>query len=150
MAAKGKTVESNYTVHESVIVSIIRRAISGIPGMVRLAGTSLVSDLADLVGSKNVFDRSIQVNSEGDGSISVVIRITAEYGTDFRKTASEIQRICHEQITSFTGMKVKAINLEIFDVDDMPKEEAQDEAEATGDEASATRPEDDDPEQSIV
>ena len=41
-------------VHESVIASIVRKAACAVPGVVRLAGSSLVDNLAEIDGSKRM------------------------------------------------------------------------------------------------
>ena len=39
-------------VHESVVASIIRKAACSVPGVIRLAGNTLVDNIAEFVGSK--------------------------------------------------------------------------------------------------
>ena len=111
-----------YTVHESVIISLARKAVEGIPGFIRFSGTSLVSDLADLVGSKRRFDKSIVV-TENEGDVSLEILIVAAYGAKFGEVAAAVQKAVYDQIVDFTGMKVKSIDIVITDTEDVPEEE---------------------------
>jgi len=111
-----------YTVHESVIISLARKAVEGIPGFIRFSGTSLVSDLADLVGSKRRFDKSIVV-TENEGDVSLEILIVAAYGAKFGDVAAAVQKAVYDQIVDFTGMKVKSIDVVITDTEDIPEEE---------------------------
>ena len=114
-----------FTVHESVIISLARKAVTGIPGFIRFSGTSIVSDLADLVGSKRRFDKSIVVTESGN-DVSLEILIVAAYGCKFAEVASAIQKAVYDQIVDFTGLNVKSIDVVITDTEDAPEEEKAD------------------------
>ena len=116
---------SAYTVHESVIISLARKAVAGIPGFVRFSGSSIVSDLADLVGSKRRFDKSIVV-TEGENEVSLEILIVAAYGSKFNEVAAAVQKAVYHQIVDFTGMKVKSIDVVITETEDAPAEPKDD------------------------
>ena len=124
--SKKTTVEpASYTVHESVIISLARKAVVGIPGFIRFSGSSIVSDLADLVGSKRRFDKSIVV-TESDGAISLEILIVAAYGSKLGEVAAAVQKAVYHQIVDFTGMNVKSIDVVITDTEDVPEEDKKD------------------------
>lgn len=110
---------SNYTVHESVIISLARKAMDGIPGFVRFSGSSIVSDLADLIGSRHRFDKSIVVTESGN-DVSIEILIVAAYGSNFVEVAAAIQKAVYHQVVDFTGMNVKNIDVVITDTEDSP------------------------------
>ena len=115
-----------YTVHESVIISLARKAVEGIPGFIRFSGSSIVSDLADLVGSKRRFDKSIVVTESGS-DVSLEILIVAAYGSHLGEVASAVQKAVYHQIVDFTGMNVKSIDVVITDTEDAPQEDKADE-----------------------
>ena len=115
-----------FTVHESVIISLARKAVEGIPGFIRFSGSSIVSDLADLVGSKRRFDKSIVVTESGS-EVSLEILIVAAYGASFSKVAAAVQKAVYDQIVDFTGMKVKSIDVVITETEDAPEEPRDDE-----------------------
>ena len=117
---------ATFTVHESVIISLARKAVEGIPGFIRFSGSSIVSDLADLVGSKRRFDKSIVVTESGS-DVSLEILIVAAYGSDFGKVAAAVQKAVYDQIVDFTGMKVKSIDVVITETEDAPEEPRDDE-----------------------
>ena len=119
---------ATFTVHESVIISLARKAVEGIPGFIRFSGSSIVSDLADLVGSKRRFDKSIVVTESGS-EVSLEILIVAAYGSNFGKVAAAVQKAVYDQIVDFTGMNVKNIDVVITDTEDAPKEEKSDDGE---------------------
>ena len=116
---------STFTVHESVIISLARKAVEGIPGFIRFSGSSIVSDLADLVGSKRRFDKSIVVTESGS-DVSLEILIVVAYGVKFAEVASAVQKAVYDQIVDFTGMNVKSIDVVITDTEDVPEEGKQD------------------------
>ena len=116
---------ATFTVHESVIISLARKAVEGIPGFIRFSGSSLVSDLADLVGSKRRFDKSIVVTESG-GEVSLEILIVAAYGSKFGEVAAAVQKAVYDQIVDFTGMKVKSIDVVITETEDAPEETQDD------------------------
>ena len=114
------------TVHESVIISLARKAVAGIPGFIRFSGSSIVSDLADLVGSKRRFDKSIVVTESGN-DVSLEILIVVAYGSKFAEVAAAVQKAVYDQIVDFTGMNVKSIDVVITDTEDAPEEGKADE-----------------------
>ena len=127
--SKQPAAESNaYTVHESVIISLARKAVEGIPGFIRFSGSSIVSDLADLVGSKRRFDKSIVVTESGN-DVSLEILIVVAYGSKFGEVAAAVQKAVYHQIVDFTGMNVKSIDVVITDTEDAPVAEKVDEGD---------------------
>ena len=123
--SKQNAAESTYTVHESVIISLARKAVVGIPGFIRFSGSSIVSDLADFVGSKRRFDKSIVVTESGN-EISLEILIVAAYGAKLAEVAAAVQKAVYHQIVDFTGMNVKSIDVVITDTEDAPEAEKSD------------------------
>ena len=117
-----------YTVHESVIISLARKAVEGIPGFIRFSGSSIVSDLADLVGSKRRFDKSIVVTESGN-DVSLEILIVVAYGAKFGEVAAAVQKAVYHQIVDFTGMNVKSIDVVVTDTEDAPETEESDDEE---------------------
>ena len=120
-----------YTVHESVIISLARKAVEGIPGFIRFSGSSIVSDLADLVGSKRRFDKSIVVTENG-GEVSLEILIVAAYGSKFNEVAAAVQKAVYDQIVDFTGLQVKGIDVVVTDTEDAPEKKSDDDEVVEG------------------
>ena len=104
-------------VHESVIASIVRKATCAVPGVVRLAGSSLVDNLAEIVGSKKMYDRSIAIEM-GDNSVQVEVKVILAYGTHIPEVGREIQLAVIREISAITGMQVAKINVIIIDLED--------------------------------
>ena len=105
-------------VHESVLSSIVRKSTSSIPGVVRLAGNSFVDNIAEIVGSRRSFDRSVAIHLDGDAIRRMEIRIVAVYGAFLPEIAREVQRKVFEDVTNLTGMTVEKLDVVVMDVDD--------------------------------
>ena len=89
-----------------------------------LAGSSLVDNLAEIVGSKKMYDRAISINM-GDNSVQVEIKVILAYGTHIPEIAEAIQLAVIGEITKITGMQVNKVNVVIIDL-----EEEQDQSDA--------------------
>jgi len=119
--------ESAYKVHESVVISLARKAIEGIPGFVRFSGSSIVSELADLVGGRRHFDKSVVVTESGN-DVSLEILIVAAYGSNFAEVAAAVQKAVYHLVADVTGLNIKSIDVVVTDTEDV-KAESQDEAD---------------------
>lgn len=108
-------------VHESVIASIVRKATLEIEGVIRLAGSSLVDNLAEIVGSKKIQDRAIAVEMN-DTSVSVEVRVILEYGVLIPEVAEEIKESVAAEIVKLTGMTVARVNVVIMDLEDVQQD----------------------------
>ena len=113
----------NIRVHESVVSSIVRKAVLGTEGVVRFAGNSFVDNIAEFVGSKAIQDRAITVEM-GDGAVSVEVQIVLQYGVYIPEIANSIQENVSQQIQDITGMAVHQVNVVIMDIE--PVEENND------------------------
>ena len=119
---------SAYKVHESVIISLARKAVEGIPGFIRFSGSSIVSDLADLVGGRRHFDKSIVVTESGN-DVSLEILIVAAYGSQFGEVAAAVQKAVYHQVADFTGLNVKSVDVVITDAEEAPETENSDDSD---------------------
>ncbi len=104
-------------VHESVIASIVRKATLEIEGVIRLAGSSLVDNLAEIVGSKKIQDRAISVEMN-DNSVAVEVRVVLEYGVLIPEVAEAVKESVAAEIVKQTGMSVTRVNVFVVDLED--------------------------------
>lgn len=65
----------NIRLHDNVISNLVRRAVLSIPGVSRLSGSSLVDNLAEIVGSRKMQDRAIAIIKDEKDSSKVEIEI---------------------------------------------------------------------------
>ena len=121
-------------VHESVVASIVKKAALSVPEVMRLAGSSLVNNLADIVGSRKIFDRAISIEM-GDNLVKIEVRIVLKYGCNIPEIANAVQQVIAEDITKITGMSVECVNIVIADleVEEIREEMEEEEAEDDGD-----------------
>ncbi len=108
-------------VHESVIASIVRKATLEIPGVIRLAGSSLVDNLAEIVGSKKIQGRAISVEMN-ENSVAVEVRVVLEYGVLIPHIADEVRSAVAAEIVKLTGMSVSRVNVVVMDLEDPPQD----------------------------
>ena len=103
-------------VHESVISSIVRKAVLGTKGVIRFAGNSFVDNIAEFVGSKAMQDRAITIEM-GDGAVCVEVQIILAYGTYIPDVATKVQDAIRTQVQDTTGMPVEKVNVIVMDIE---------------------------------
>ena len=106
---------------DGAISTIVKRTVLGIDGVARLSGSSLIDEFADLVRSKRMQDRSIQIE-HNDGSITVTIAVNPYFGYKFPALIAEIQRKVTEAVLKMTGIEVAAVSVDIKGSEDRPAE----------------------------
>ena len=108
-------------VHESVIASIVRKAALDVEGVLRLGTSSLMDNLAEIVGSKKIQDRSITVEMN-ESSVSVELRVILQYGVEIPQVANELKETVAAEITKLSGMRVDHVNIVVMDLEDVPQD----------------------------
>ena len=89
--------------------------------MARLSGSSLIDDFADLVRSKRMQDRSIQIEHK-DQAIAVTVAINPYFGYKFPALIAEIQRKVSDAVFEMTGISVVSVNVDIKGIEERPAE----------------------------
>jgi uncharacterized alkaline shock family protein YloU len=113
-------------IHENVISSIVRKAALSIPGITRLAGSSFVDNIAEIVGSRKMHDRAIAINMEDD-KVSIEIKVNILFGFKVPELASAVQSAVVEQVEGVTGMTVTGVNVIVQEIEEEVVEEPQSE-----------------------
>jgi len=106
---------------DGAISTIVKRTVLGIEGVARLSGSSLIDDFADLVRSKRIQDRSIQIEHK-DQSIAITIAVNPYFGYKFPALIAEIQRKVSEAVLDMTGIKVASVSVDIKGIEERPAE----------------------------
>jgi len=104
-------------IHENVIATAVRKTIEGIEGVIRLAGSTLVNNIADLIGNKTIGDRAINVNME-DGSVAIEVKVNMLYGVHVPTVAANIQAAIAKEVEKITGMKVTMVNVIVQELEE--------------------------------
>ncbi len=106
---------------DGAISTIVKRTVLGIEGVARLSGSSLIDDFADLVRSKRMQDRSIQIEHK-DESIAITVAVNPYFGYKFPALIAEIQKKVSKAVLDMTGIKVASVSVDIKGIEERPAE----------------------------
>ncbi len=112
-------------VHTNVTASIVRKAVCTVPGVARLAGSSFVDNIAEMVGNRRIHDRAIKIMDNGD-SLDIEVNINIFYGIPIPDVAVSVQEAVIEAVEKTAGKTVKAVNVVIQEIEDEVVEEEAD------------------------
>ena len=122
-------------IHENVIANLVAIAARQVPGVSRLAGSTVVDAIASIVGSRRMQARAITVGIAGDNCVSIDLKLNILIGYRLPDVVQQVQRSVIDSIESVTGMTVTRVNVAVQDIDEQPVEEEGDE---TADEAAVS------------
>ncbi|MBO7088917.1 MAG: Asp23/Gls24 family envelope stress response protein [Lentisphaeria bacterium] len=111
---------------DGAITTIVKRTVLGIEGVARLSGSSLIDDFADLVRSKRMQERSIQIEHDGDG-ITVSVAVNPYFGYKFPALIDEIKTKVTQAVSDMAGIQVSAVRVDIRGIEELPAEEPAEE-----------------------
>ena len=114
-----KSAPGSVKVHESVLSSIVRKAVASVPGVTRLSGSSFIYNIAEIVNVRKSSERAIQIEVKGD-TLSVEVRIVVKYGVSIPAVASMVRGVVTSDLVRITGKKVARVDVFVTDVDDDP------------------------------
>lgn len=104
---------------DGTISTIVKRTVLGIEGVARLSGSSLIDDFADLVRSKRMQDRSIQIEHK-DQAVAVTVAVNPYFGYKFPALIAEIQKKVSDAVFGMTGIKVASVSVDIKGIEERP------------------------------
>ena len=125
-------------IHENVISSLARRATLGIEGVSRLAGSLLVDNIAEIVGSRRMQERAITVAMDESNRVSLEIKINIIVGYRVPEVAAEVQKAVISSIEAATGMTVTKVNVLVQEIE--APEEHDDDENTPGDDGLGALP----------
>lgn len=108
-------------IHENVIASAVRKATSKVDGVIRLAGNTIVNNIAELIGNKTIGDRAITVHIDGE-TVAIEVKVNILYGVHVPTVAASIQAAVVEEVEKITGMTVTAVNVIVQELDEDEEE----------------------------
>lgn len=106
---------------DGALSTIVKRTVLGIEGVARLSGSSLIDDFADLVRSKRMQDRSIQIEHK-DHTVAITVAIHPYFGYKFPALIAEIRQKVADAIFAMTGIMVTSISVDIKGIEERPAE----------------------------
>lgn len=108
-------------INENVFLTLVRKAALSVNGVTRLAGSTLVDSIAEIIGNRRMHDRAITVVTEND-TVKIDVRVNLAYGARVPDVASEIQSKVIQEIKTLTGAEVSEVNVIIEDLEDLSDE----------------------------
>lgn len=114
-------------IHENVVAQLVRRAVLGVEGVSRLAGSTLVDDIATLVGSRRMQSRAVSVILGDEGRVEIEVKLILKFGYHIPETAEQVQTAIVELVESTTGMSVTKVDVLVHEIED---EETEDNGDA--------------------
>ena len=111
-------------IHEGAIATIVRKAACSVPGVTRITGNSFVDNIAEIVGSKKIQDRSIQI-AMNNSSVAVELSINIQYGVQLPAVAAAVQDAVSKEIKAITGLNVTKVNVIVREMEDASEDEAE-------------------------
>ena len=126
-------------IHEAVIANLVAMATLKVPGVSRLAGSTVVDAIASIVGSRRMQARAITIGIAGDNRVTVDLKLNILVGFRLPDVVQQVQRSVIDSIENVTGMTVTRVNVAVQDIDEQPAEEDEDEGNGNS-EGSAVPP----------
>ena len=115
---------------DGALSTIVKRTVLGIDGVARLSGSSLIDDFADLVRSKRIQDRSIQIEHR-EQSIAISVAVNPYFGYKFPALIAEIRQKISDAVLYMTGIPVASVSVDIKGIEERPAEESADDGKET-------------------
>jgi len=109
-------------IHENVIASIVRKAACSVNGVIRLAGSPLVDNIAEIIGNRRIGDRAISINIDGD-VVAVEVKLNIAYGAHLPTVAANVQSAIMREVEKMTGMTVSSVNVIVQELDTEERED---------------------------
>ena len=104
-------------IHENVISTLVRQAALEQEGVSRLAGSALVDDIANLVGSRRMQSRAITVELCEDNRVNIEIKLNIVFGYRIPEVAERVQKAVISTVEEVTGMVVPKVNVLVQEVE---------------------------------
>ena len=123
-------------IHENVIANLVAMATRTVPGVSRLAGSTVVDAIASIVGSRRMQARAITVGIAGDNCVTIDLKLNILVGFRLPDVVQQVQREVINSIEDVTGMTVTRVNVAVQDIDEALEAE-EEEADASAEAAAA-------------
>lgn len=114
-------------IHEGVIASLARRAALSVEGVSRLAGSSLVDNLAEIVGSRRMQSRNINIILGEENNVAIDVKVVLKFGCRIPVIATEIQKAVISEVETTTGMNVTSVHVIVQEIEDEQEPAGEDE-----------------------
>ena len=82
-----------------------------------------MDNLAEIVGSRKIKDRSIQIQIAED-TVSVEVSVNVAYGVHLPTVCAEVQHSVSDEIQRLTGLKVGKVNVVVREMEELQDEKS--------------------------
>jgi len=111
-------------IHEDVVANLVAHAVLKTEGVSRLAGSTIVDAIADIVGSRRMQARAITVNMGEVSTVTIEIKLNLLRGFKLPDVAQAVQKNVIAEVEETTGMTVTKVNVAVQQIDDeIPEDE---------------------------
>ncbi|MCF7791376.1 MAG: Asp23/Gls24 family envelope stress response protein [Victivallales bacterium] len=107
---------------DTVIVSIIKKAVCNVSGVTRLSGSSFMDSIAGMISSQRAYDRSIEMVINEDSTLEIDVKINVAYGVNIPNVATKVQNTIRDEIKNLLGLRANKINIKIQEIEAPAKE----------------------------
>lgn len=111
---------------ENVFASIIKNYTMEIPEVMKFASTSVIDNLAEMIGKKNT-NKPILVDIDDADQVTVTVNVVLKFGCHVPTIAEKIQKLISKKVEELTGKEVIKVNVKVVDL--VHKVEEEDEVE---------------------
>ncbi len=105
-------------IHESVLASLARRAAISVEGVSRLAGSSLVDNLAEIVGSRRMQSRAVNISMDENSNVTIELKVILRFGCCIPDVAAAVQKAVISEVERTTGMNVTAVDVLVQEIEE--------------------------------
>lgn len=116
-------------IHDGVIATLTRKSALGVDGVSRLAGSAFVDNFAEIVGSRRMQSRAINIFVDDNNQICIEIKLNLKFGYMIPEVAENVQKAVIANVEKVTGMTVTQVHVLIQDIDDENAINGADEAD---------------------
>jgi uncharacterized alkaline shock family protein YloU len=102
---------------DSVLISVIKKAACNVTGVARLSGSSIMDNIASMISSQKIYDRSIAMKIRENGSLDIEAKINVSYGENIPNVAAKVQNTIRDEANNLLGVKVNKVNIIIQEIE---------------------------------
>ncbi len=100
---------------ENVFASIIKNYTMEITEVMKFASTSVIDNLAEMIGKKNT-NKPILVDIDEADQVTVTVNVILKFGCHVPTIAEKIQKLISKKVEELTGKEVVKVNVKVVDL----------------------------------
>lgn len=109
-------------ISNTVLSTLVKKYTLGVEGVLRFQNQSLMDGMLDILSKRA--ERSLTIETTDNGAV-ITVTVVMRFGVRIPQVAHEIQKILKTQIEELTGYTVSKVNVNVSDLEELPKEETK-------------------------